>query len=126
VNAIFVDTSCLVAIVLDEPDGAGVSRRLESCDELLAANLLEAELRSVFQREGVPTDHPILRQVSWVLPNRPLSREITTVLSVGLIGGADLWHLACALWVTESPRDLPFVTLDHKQQAVARQLGFPD
>ena len=125
-TAIFVDTSCLAAIVLDESDGAAVRQRVESCDQLLAANLLEAELRSVLRREEVATDHSILRRVSWVIPNRPLSREITTVLSAGPVRGADMWHLACALWVAGSPRDLPFVTLDHTQQAVARKLGFPD
>jgi len=39
--------------------------------------------------------------------------------------GTDLWHLACALYLAGNPRDLPFITLDERQEVVARKLGFP-
>ncbi len=38
--------------------------------------------------------------------------------------GADLWHLACALWIAPDARGLAFVTLDKRQREVARKLGF--
>jgi predicted nucleic acid-binding protein len=121
----YVDSSCLVAIAFGERGGAALARRLESFDCLLASNLLEAELLTAFLREGVAPDQPMLGSITWVLPDRPLSREITTVLSAGYLRGADLWHLACALYLAESPRELPFITSDERQAAVARRLGFP-
>ena len=62
--------------------------------------------------------------LTWVLPDRPLSREITRVMTAGYVRGADLWHLACALYLAGTPRDLAFLSLDEKQTAVSRQLGF--
>ena len=103
-----------------------MAHRLKSYDLLLGSTLLEAELRSAFVRERVAPDHPMLTWIRWVLPDRPLSTEITTVLSAGRVGGADLWHLACALYVAGTPRDLPFLTLDQRQAEVARRLGFPE
>jgi hypothetical protein len=125
-NVAFVDTSCLVAIAFGEAGGAALGRRLESLDRVFASNLLEAELRSAFVREGLPADHPMLDRITWVLPDRPLGREITTVLGSGYLRGADLWHVATALFLAGSPRELPFLTLDENRAAVARRLGFPD
>ncbi len=49
----YVDTSCLVAMAFGERGGTAVARRLAGFEELVAANLLQAELRSVFVREGL-------------------------------------------------------------------------
>ena len=38
--------------------------------------------------------------------------------------GADLWHIATALYTTPEPGDISFVTLDHRQRTVAKALGF--
>jgi predicted nucleic acid-binding protein len=123
-KAAYVDTSCLVSIAFGEPGGAELARRLEGFDELFAAHLLEAELRATVAREVVPLDSTLLTWVTWVLPDRPLSREVTNVLSAGYLKGADLWHLACALYLVDSPRDIAFLTLDSRQGEVAEQLGF--
>jgi len=125
VRAAYVDTSCLVAIAFGEPQGSATTDRLKQFDRLFSANLLEAELRGSFLREGVPSDQAMLSWISWVLPDRPLSREITAVLATGYLRGADLWHLACALYLAGAPRDLTFLTLDQRQEEVARKLGFP-
>jgi len=124
-NAAYVDTSCLVAIAFGEAGGEALARRLGSMDLLFASNLLEAELRATFVREQAPSDHPLIGSITWVLPNRPLGGEINTVLASGYLRGADLWHLSCALFLAGNPRDLPFVTLDERQEVVARKLGFP-
>jgi len=124
-NAAYVDTSCLVAIAFGETRGDALADRLASMDRLFAANLLEAELRATFVRERIAADHPMLGNITWVLPDRPLGREIGVVLAAGYLRGADLWHLASALFLAGNPRDLPFITLDERQEVVARKLGFP-
>ncbi|MFV1980896.1 MAG: hypothetical protein ACC655_07065, partial [Rhodothermia bacterium] len=93
-------------------------------DELLSSNLLEAELRSAVLREDVPFEFNLLSWISWVLPDRPLGREMARVLEAGYVRGADLWHLACALYLVEDPPELSFATLDKRQAKVAGQLGF--
>jgi predicted nucleic acid-binding protein len=123
-NVAYVDTSALVAIAFGEAGGARLARRLESFDELLSSNLLEAELRATLTREDVSDGDNLLTWIAWVLPDRTLGPEIGQVLSTGYLRGADLWHLACALYVAEDPKDLSFVTLDERQRELAAILGF--
>ena len=120
----YVDTSCLVAVAFGEPEAAALARRLARFDVLAASDLLEAELRSAFLRESVEPEPELLAAVSWVLPDRPLHAEIERVLAAGYVRGADCWHLATALYLVEDPAAISFLTLDDRQAAVAKALGF--
>ena len=123
-KAACVDTSCLVAIAFGESEAAQVVSRLREHDVLLSSNLLEAELRATLVREAAEVDEALFSWIKWVLPDRPLSVEIIRVLRAGYLRGADLWHLATAMYVTPEPRDLTFLTLDRRQEEVAEELGF--
>lgn len=119
----YVDTSYLVAIAFGEKGGRAMTRRLKEFDELVSANLLEAELTAAFRREGVdPSGLPV--PVSWVIPDKPLSSEIARVLAAGSVRGADCWHLAAALYLAATPGDITFLSLDTRQVEVATALGF--
>jgi predicted nucleic acid-binding protein len=121
----YIDTSCLVAIAFGEAGATKVASRLERMDRLFASNLLEAELRSALAREGLSADPAgLLSAITWVYPNRPLSGEFERVMVEGDAKGADLWHLACALFLAPEPKDLAFLTLDKRQEEIARRLGF--
>ena len=122
----YVDTSCLVAIAFGERGAGTLARRLEGFDELIAANLLEAELKAAFAREGVEPSEDLLSAISWVIPDRLLHAEIAKVLAEGYIRGADCWHLATALFLTDNPAEVHFLTLDQRQRKVARALGFKE
>jgi hypothetical protein len=124
VNAAYLDTSCLVAIAFGEAGSTALARKLEAYDELFSSNLLEAELRSSFAREGVEMDESMLGYITWILPDRSLSHEITHILRIGYLRGADLWHVASCLYLAGDSRDISFVTLDSRQQSIARQVGF--
>ena len=123
-KAAYVDTSCLVAIAFDEPERTEVASRLGEHDMLLSSNLLEAEFRAVLARESVDLDEALFSWITWVLPDRPLSAEITRVLGTAYLRGADLWHLSTAIYVTSDSADLTFLTLDQRQREVAEALGF--
>jgi hypothetical protein len=124
VRVAYVDTSCLVAIVLGEPGGPALARRRGGVERLLSSNLLEAELATALVREGVdPGGGSAVDRIDWVLPPVPLGREIERVLAVGYARGADVWHLACALWVQERLATLELVTLDARQRELAHELG---
>jgi len=122
----YVDTSCLVAIAFAEAGATKVAGRLGRMDRLFASNLLEAELRSALAREGLSADPAgLLSGITWVHPNRPLGGEFERVAAEGHVrGGADLWHLACALFLAPEAKDLAFLTLDRRQEEIARKLGF--
>jgi len=124
-NVAYVDTSVLVAVAFAEPEAKWLGERLTSFDRLLASNLLEAEFQSALEREGFSAEgERYLSGVSWILPNRPLTPEIKRVARMGYLRGADLWHLACALFISPDPKQMSFLTLDGKQDAVAEALGF--
>jgi predicted nucleic acid-binding protein len=120
----YLDTSCLVAVAFGEPGSKALARRLERYGELVSSNLLEAELRSALSREKVDGGEELLDDVSWVFPDRRLTAEIERVLAVRHLRGADLWHLASALYLAESPEDMDFLTLDAAQRDTAAALGF--
>jgi len=65
-----------------------------------------------------------LQKLDLLSSSNPLEAELWAALSREDLP-ADLWHVACALYLAESPRELPFFTLDQRQVAVARRLGFP-
>lgn len=119
----YVDSSCLVAVSFLEPGYEAVVDQLEALDLIVSSNLLEAELRAALKREGVDGEPSLLGRVSWLLPDRALSTEIGAVLAAGHVRGADLWHLACALYLSPDPSELTFVTLDQHQAAVAEMVG---
>lgn len=122
----YVDTSCFVAIAFGERGATALNRRLDGFNELVSANLLEAELRAAFVREKVDLPPDFLAGVSWVIPDRPLHAEIGKVLEAGYVRGADCWHLATALYLARQPGTISFLTLDEPQRRVARILGFQE
>jgi predicted nucleic acid-binding protein len=121
----YVDTSCVVAVAFGEPEAPRIEARLRRFDRLLASNLLEAELRSALKREGViDTGSVLLSWLTWVYANRPLTSELDRITAEGYVKGADLWHLAHALFLSPTARELTFLTLDQRQRDVAARLGF--
>jgi predicted nucleic acid-binding protein len=124
-TACYLDTSYLVALAFGEREADDLATRLQTFDLLLSSTLLEAEFRSTLAREGVPDGERFLQAVSWILPDRRLTPEIDRILATGYVRGADLKHLACALYAAESPSDLTFLTLDDRQREIAAELSFP-
>jgi len=120
----YVDTSVLVAIAVGEPGHERLSRQLRGCDRLFSSNLLEAEFRATLAREAVEEDaERLLSPITWIFPERELTEEFREVLSHGTLRGADLWHLACALYLSKAVGSLRFSTLDERQSNAAEALG---
>ena len=122
---IYIDSSAIIAIAFAEPGGIGVARQLNESSDIWSSNLLEAEVRAAYSRVGEEFDFDSLAGLNWVFPDRPLTREISMVVEAGYLRGADLWHLATALYMTPDPAEVTFITLDERQAEVARTLGFP-
>ncbi len=120
----YVDTSVLTAIAFDEPGAAALARRLDEFERLISSNLLDAELRASFAREGLRFEERAVAGIEWILPDRPLAPEFAAALDTGYLRGADPWHVAVALCVHPDPDGLSFATLDTRQGAAAKTLGF--
>ncbi|MDE2793634.1 MAG: PIN domain-containing protein [Gemmatimonadota bacterium] len=120
----YVDSSAIVAIAFGEEGAQSVVTKLAGFSRLVSSNLLEAELSAACRREGQPVSVNLLARIGWILTHRPLSPEIKTALEAGRLRGADLWHVASALYAAPEPGAIAFVTLDRRQAGVAAALGF--
>ncbi len=120
----YVDSSVIVAVAFGEAGQADSERHMEQFSDLRSSNLLEAEVRAAYLRTGRRYDAQILSGIRWVIPDRPLTLEISKVLEAGYVRGADLWHLATALHIAADPQVVTFITLDAQQRRVARALRF--
>jgi PIN domain nuclease of toxin-antitoxin system len=123
----YLDTSALAAILFEEQGSTVIRDFLSKLDWVYSSNLLEAEMRSAMTRENLEQLDldGLLSHVKWVLPERPLTQELRAAAACGIhLRGADLWHVACALFLAGDPSVLPFVTLDQNQALAAARLGF--
>jgi hypothetical protein len=110
-----------------EPGSAETESLFREADQVFASELLEAETRSAGARKGLSTVEvdDVLKGLKLVQPERSLTHELKTILSMGYpLKGADLWHLACALYFAGDPSTIPFLTLDKTQAQAAASLGF--
>jgi predicted nucleic acid-binding protein len=123
----YLDSSFLLAILLQEPRYRALQTTLGSFDDLIAGDLLVAEVLATAAREDLPLERirPVIESIALVLPARSLEPELLEVLQQGRLRGADLWHLACALYVAGEEREgLAFLSRDAPQRGLARRLGF--
>ena|SRR3989338_8083734 len=126
-NVIYIDTSVLVSLFLeDSAENAHFSRLLKEADEVVSSVLIEAEFLSVLHREkvGIATGIDYLKQISLVIPDRSIAKELGTVFSKAYVRGADAFHLACALYLDPKASEIKFLTADKQQQKAAQSLGF--
>jgi predicted nucleic acid-binding protein len=125
-DAIYVDSSVVVAFLLGDSGSSTFKRVRAKAVPLLSSSFLQAEVYGALARERLePTlADAALSILAWVLPDRPLANELRRTLAAGPLRGADAWHVACALRVSPDPRQLGFATLDRPQRTVATALGF--
>ena len=120
----YVDTSAILAVEFGEEGAQLVADRINGASALISSNLLAAEFHSAMMREGLPFNGGSISGITWINPDRSLNAEFELVLNVGYLRGADLWHVAVALFASPDPSLISFVTLDQQQRDVARALGF--
>jgi hypothetical protein len=124
-KAAYLDSSFFLGIAFSEVSAASLERKLTVFDRLHSSNLLDAEVRSAFAREGLDEpEEALFESVIWTLPDRPLTSEFRRILAHGHQKGADLWHLACALYLSPDPHEISFLTPDSRQRRAAAKLGF--
>ena len=120
----YVDSSAILAVEFREDGYQSISDRIGEHADIIASNLVEAEIRVAAARERRTFNQPLHSNITWIYPNRPLTPEFDVILRAGYLRGADLWHVAVALFASPDPSQISFVTLDMRQRNVARDIGF--
>lgn len=123
-KAAYIDTSLLIGLRFEKSAPATI--RTVRQYELYSSELLIAELLAFGKREFIDPDllREAFRGLSWVIPEGSISNECRRVAQAGYPRGSDLWHLACACYLSPSPGELAFLTLDEQQRDLAARLGF--
>ena len=122
----YVDSSVIVGILFCEKESPAWIRYINSCDEVISANLTEAEVLSAATRESISLDSAksLLDAISLIQPDRTLRKEYERIFSSGYCRGADAFHIACALYLDPEAKEIIFFTVDKQQEKVAKSVGF--
>ena len=95
----YLDPTALIPIVFEEePVGAVTQERLNYFPVLVSSNLLEAELRGRFGREGQIFDPDWLSGIEWVQPGGRLGSEMDRIQAFAGLSPTRMWHLANAVY----------------------------
>jgi len=124
VKAAYIDTSLVIGIRFQKSPPATV--RMVRRYELFSSELLIAEVLAFGKRESMAEDllWDALKGLSWIIPDGSISEALRRVIHFGYARGANLWHLACACYLSPNPGELAFLTLDEQQRQLASHLGF--
>jgi uncharacterized protein len=121
--ALYVDTSVLGRVLLDEPDAAMIARELEQSERLVASRLLRVELLRLGRRSNVvEAAHELLTTITLL----PLDEEIVAAaenVRPDTVATLDAIHLVTALRVAEGGDLEALVTYDARLAAGAAHHG---
>jgi predicted nucleic acid-binding protein len=120
---VYVDTSALARMLLDEPDSAAIERSLSGYEQRVASRLLQVELRRVGLRtnllDGVGE---LLAEVALI----PFDEEIVTAAETvppATVGTLDAIHLATAVHLAKAGEIDALMTFDKRLAHGAREHG---
>lgn len=122
---IYVDTSVILSKLFGEPvkfDWEKLKNRT-----IFSCSLIYYETISACARENLDLEdaNSLLNSIDIISPNSILRKETEKILSVGFLKGADLKHVATAVWLSKGePKNLHFLSFDKQQSLVAKKLGF--
>jgi uncharacterized protein len=120
---VYVDTSAIARMLLDEPDKAVIEQHLEAFEQRVASRLMRVELRRVGAREGVlDRADLLLKDISLV----SVSEEILTAaetLTPSTVTTLDAIHLATAVQLSKAGELDALMTYDKRLADGARKHG---
>jgi predicted nucleic acid-binding protein len=126
VSLVYIDTSVLGRILLDEPETPAIVRALGTFDRLTASRLLDVELHRLGLREGL-LDHVGGLLATIVLI--PLDEEIliaAKTITPPTVATLDAIHLATAVRLAGEGELDALMTYDKLLAAGAREHGITD
>lgn len=122
-SSVYVDTSAIARMLLDEPDKPVIEQRLEDFNERVASRLLRVELRRVGVREGaLDRADELLQDISLVAVDEEILAAAETVApsTVTTLGAI---HLATAVRLSKAGELDALMTYDKRLADGAREHG---
>jgi len=122
-SSVYVDTSAIARMLLDEPDKPAIEQRLEDFEERVASRLLRVELRRVGAREGVlDRADDLLKDISLVAMDEETLASAET-LTPSTVTTLDAIHLATAVRLSRAGELDALMTYDKRLADGARAHG---
>lgn len=123
---IYIDSSVIISILFSEEVHSGLWANYQQATYALSSHLLEAEVYSAAVREGrtFESAQETMQRITFANIDRSLDEELQKVFSAGYSKGADALHLATALYLDPTAKNLLFLTADSNQKFIAQKLGF--
>jgi predicted nucleic acid-binding protein len=120
---VYVDTSAIARMLLDEPDKPVIEQRLEDFEQRVASRLLRVELRRVGAREGVlDRADELLKDISLVALDDQILAAAETVTPSN-VTTLDAIHLATAVRLSKAGELDALMTYDKRLADGAREHG---
>ncbi len=122
-SSVYVDTSAIARMLLDEPDKPAIEQRLGDFQERVASRLLRVELRRVGSREGVlDRADDLLKDISLVAVDEGILAAAET-LTPSTVTTLDAIHLATAVRLSKAGELDALMTYDKRLAEGAREHG---
>jgi predicted nucleic acid-binding protein len=123
VSTVYVDTSALARVLLEEPDASAITDALRTFDRRAASRLLRIELRRMgLRRDLLERSDILLSDVALVpLDDRALTDAET--IAPQSVGTLDAIHLATAVRLAEADELDALMTFDKQLAKAAREHG---
>jgi uncharacterized protein len=123
VKTVYVDTSALARVLLDEPDKQAIQRDLAKFGQRVASRLLRVELRRVgLRRELLDRANTLIADVS-LIPVDDRILNATETLTPPAVGTLDAIHLATAVRLSKERGLDALMTYDKQLADGARAHG---
>jgi predicted nucleic acid-binding protein len=123
VAAVYIDTSALGRVLLDEPDKSAITNALDSFDQVIASRLLRIELRRVGLKRGLlDRAESLLADIS-LIPMEDQVLTATETLTPPSLGTLDAIHLATAVQLAKAGKLNALMTYDKSLAAGAHEHG---
>ena len=124
----YLDTSAWIAWKFKQA-GSDIFKKIAlDSDTVISCPLFVSEYVSFLKRNEILSQtryEEELDFIRWIFPAVPLFKEYSQCGKLGFLRGADLYHIATALWFAQDrPSELIFLTCDLKQKEAAKKLGF--
>lgn len=122
-SVLYVDTSALARILLDEPGAFAVSEELSRSSTLVASQLLRTELRRVALRTDTVADVDRILAFVSLMPMTDETLAVAGAVEPAAVGTLDAIHLATALEAYRSGVLESIMTFDRQLAIAAAQHG---
>jgi predicted nucleic acid-binding protein len=123
VPTVFLDTSALGRVLLDEPDTSTIREALATFDQVTASRLLRVELRRVGLRRGLlDRANSLLMNIS-LIPMDDEVLDVAETLTPPIVGTLDAIHLATAVRLADEGKLDALMTYDKRLADGAREHG---